>query len=240
MEKLSFRVAEFEGPLDLMLHLLSNHKLNIQDIEIFSLFAQYMDYIKSLKERNLEVASEFLEMASRLIYIKTVSLLPRYEEETERAKRELIGQLLEYQACKEAAAMLSQRAQGFEVFVRESIEIEMDPTYTLTHRPVELLAAYSDAVGKGKRRLPPESGVFSPLVAKPLVSVNSRILHLLRRLYKGTQLKLRQVFWDCGEDRSTLVATFLAVLELMKAKRITLEGDDEEDIIFHKENRRKA
>ncbi len=239
MEKLSFRVAEFEGPLDLLLHLLSNHKLNIQDIEIFSLFEQYMDYIRSLKERNLEVTSEFLEMASRLIYIKTVSLLPRYEEETEKAKRELIGQLLEYQACKEAAAMLAGRATGFEVFVRVSMEIEMDPTYTLTHRPVELLAAYGDAVGKGKRRLPPESHVFTPLVARPVVSVNGRIMHILRRLYHGAQLKLGKLFAESAGDRSLVVATFLAVLELIKAKRISVEGS-EDNIRFHGENRRKT
>ena len=80
-KKLSFRVGdEYEGPLDLLLALIAKHRMNILDIEISSLLGQYMAYIRDRQERNLEVASEFLEMASRLVYIKTVSLLPKYEE----------------------------------------------------------------------------------------------------------------------------------------------------------------
>ena len=118
-QQLSFRVTdEYEGPLDLILALISKHKLNIWDIEISSLLEQYMDYIRRRQEQDLEVASEFLEMASRLVYIKTVSLLPRREEEQEKAKAELVGQLLEYQACKAAAALLGERAgTGFGTFV---------------------------------------------------------------------------------------------------------------------------
>lgn len=100
-QQLSFRVTdEYEGPLDLILALISKHKLNIWDIEISSLLEQYMDYIRRRQEQDLEVASEFLEMASRLVYIKTVSLLPKYEDEEEKAKAELVGQLLEYQALQ--------------------------------------------------------------------------------------------------------------------------------------------
>ena len=77
MEKLFFKIHEFEGPMDLILHLLSRHQLNICDIEIAALLDQYMAWLRSMEEQNLEVSSEFLEMASRLVYIKTVSLLPQ-------------------------------------------------------------------------------------------------------------------------------------------------------------------
>ncbi len=108
--QLSFRVSdEYEGPLDLILALITKHQVNIWDIEITSLLEQYMAYIRARQEQDLEVASEFLEMASRLVYIKTVSLLPKYEDEEEKAKAELVGQLLEYQACKAAAALLGER-----------------------------------------------------------------------------------------------------------------------------------
>ena len=91
-QQLSFRVSEeYEGPLDLILALISKHKLNIWEIEISSLLEQYMAYIRARQEQDLEVASEFLEMASRLVYIKTVSLLPKYEEEKEKAKAELVS-----------------------------------------------------------------------------------------------------------------------------------------------------
>ena len=91
--QLSFRVSdEYEGPLDLILALITKHQVNIWDIEITSLLEQYMAYIRARQEQDLEVASEFLEMASRLVYIKTVSLLPKYEDEEEKAKAELVGQ----------------------------------------------------------------------------------------------------------------------------------------------------
>ena len=108
MEKLTFKVNEYEGPLDLILALLSKHQIGIYDINISDLLEQYMAYIRTLRENQMEIASEFLEMASRLVYIKTASLLPRYEKE-EDPRAELVGQLLEYQSCKQAAALLRLR-----------------------------------------------------------------------------------------------------------------------------------
>ncbi len=222
-KRLSFKVNEYEGPLDLILHLISKHQMNIVDINISDLLEQYMDYIHSLEEADMEIASEFLEMASRLVYIKTVSLLPRREEEPD-PKAELTGQLLEYQACKQAAALLGERNQGHALFVRQPMDIETDNTYTRRHAASELTRAYWEAVGKGRRKLPPQSEVFTPLVAKPFVSVASRIFHILRRLYKRSTLPVEELY-DSG-GRSEMVATFMAVLELLKAKRIHLENDD--------------
>ncbi|MCI9510508.1 MAG: segregation/condensation protein A [Angelakisella sp.] len=231
-QQLSFRVSEeYEGPLDLILALISKHKLNIWEIEISSLLEQYMAYIRARQEQDLEVASEFLEMASRLVYIKTVSLLPKYEEEKEKAKAELVGQLLEYQACKAAAALLGDRAgDGFGTFIREPEDIPMDRTYQLQHPPSLLAKSYWEAMGRGKRRLPPQSEVFSPLVAAPVVSVSSRILHILRRLYKQAAINLPGLFLQ-SRSRSEAVATFMAVLELMKARRIRL-ADGDSTILF--------
>lgn len=238
--QLSFRVSdEYEGPLDLILALISKHQLNIWDIEITSLLEQYMAYIRERQEQDLTVASEFLEMASRLVYIKTVSLLPKYEDEKEKAKAELVGQLLEYQACKAAAALLGDRAgDGFGSFARQPEDIPMDRTYQLHHPPSLLAQSYWEAMGRGRRRLPPQSEVFSPLVAAPVVSVNSRILHILRRLYKKATMSLSGLFRQ-SRSRSEAVATFMAVLELMKAKRIRL-ADGDETILFLGRNRKEA
>ena len=90
METLSYKIESFEGPMDLLLHLISKHKVRIEDVPIMDLINQYLDYMKKLKEENLEVASEFLEMAARLVYIKTVSLLPVHEE-ADRLAEELRG-----------------------------------------------------------------------------------------------------------------------------------------------------
>ena len=152
MDKLSFKVNEYEGPLDLILALISQHQLNIYDINISSLLEQYMDYIHSMQEMNLEVTSEFLEMASRLVYIKTASLLPRHEEEAD-PREELVGQLLEYQSCKRAAELLRLRDEGFGIFSRAPSPIEADLTYRRRHNVDELAECYWTAVGRGKRRL---------------------------------------------------------------------------------------
>ena len=223
--RLSFKVNEYEGPLDLILHLISKHQMDICDINISDLLEQYMVYIRTMEEQDMEIASEFLEMASRLVYIKTVSLLPRREEEPD-PKAELTGQLLEYQACKQAAALLGERNQGHALFVRDPMPIEADNTYTRRHAPSELAKAYWEAVGKGRRKLPPQSEVFTPLVAKPFVSVTSRIFHILRRLYKRSTLPMEELF-EQSKGRSEMVATFMAVLELLKAKRIRMENEDQ-------------
>ncbi len=225
--QLSFRVTdEYEGPLDLILALIAKHQLNIWDIEISSLLEQYMAYIHARQQQDLEVASEFLEMASRLVYIKTVSLLPRREEEQEKAKAELVGQLLEYQACKAAAALLGDRGEdGFGTFPHPQEEIPVDTTYRLTHPAALLAKSYWEALGRGKRRLPPQPAVFTPLVAAPVVSVGSRIIHILRLLYQTATISLSGLF-SRSRSRSEAVATFMAVLELMKAKRIRLVQED--------------
>ena len=106
-ESISFKLEVFEGPLDLLLSLIAKHKLNICDIEISKLLEQYLIYIDQAHEQNLELAGEFLEMAARLIYIKTAFLLPQ-PEEAEQMKRELEGALIEYSLCKIAAQKLAE------------------------------------------------------------------------------------------------------------------------------------
>ena len=100
VEQLSYKLPDFEGPLDLLLHLIAKNKLQISEVRISSLLDQYLEQIEQMQAANLDVASEFLEMASRLVYIKTVYLLPKHEE-AEALEKELVGQLLEYQICKE-------------------------------------------------------------------------------------------------------------------------------------------
>ena len=103
MNSYSYRLDSFEGPLDLLLYLISKHKLNINDIKISLLLEQYLEYIEGVEEQDFEYAGEFLEMAARLILIKTLSLLPKHDEAQE-LKQELQGRLIEYSLCKKAAS----------------------------------------------------------------------------------------------------------------------------------------
>ena len=222
---ISFKLEVFEGPLDLLLHLISKNKLNIYDISICELLEQYMEQIHAWQEQNMEIASEFLEMASRLVYIKSASLLPK-PEEAEQLKDQLAGELLEYQTCRRLAAMLSERTEGFDRMVRESMKVEPDQTYLLTHEPPMLAHYYLAAVGRGLRRLPPPETHFTPLVKKTVISVSSRIVYVLRHLFGGKKMKLTSLF-SRSNGRSEAVATFLAVLELIRERRVYVNDTDE-------------
>ncbi len=226
MEQISYKLEVFEGPMDLLLHLISKHKLNIYDIPIITLVEQYIDYVKRMQEEDMYVASEFLEMAARLVYIKTVSLLPVYEE-AEELKKELTGELLEYRDCRLMAEKLSRQTDGFNHFVREPIQIDVDPTYTRLHEPAELLRAYLNVVGKKMRKLPPPIEAFKGIVAAKIVSVESKIKSIYHKLKrKGNKQNFKSLFSD-AESRSDMIATFLAVLELAKTKKLYLDGEGE-------------
>lgn len=227
MEKLCYKLETFEGPLDLLLLLVRKNKMNILDIRIAELVDQYMEQITAMQERDMEVSSEFLEMAARLVYLKTVSLLPKTEE-AERLSRELSGQLLEYEECRRIASLLGEKIT-FDSFPREQAKIEFDTAYRGHIKPEILLDAYHGAVGRGRRLLPPKPEAFSGIVSHRIVSVTSRIIRLLRGLRKVGTAKYVDLYRGCRE-RSELVATFLAVLELVRGKRIRVEGEDDSTV----------
>ncbi|MBW7573987.1 segregation and condensation protein A [Caproiciproducens faecalis] len=221
MEKLSYRFPVFEGPLDLLLYLIAKNKLNICEIPIAELLDQYTEHIQAMKEQDMDIASDFLEMAARLVYMKTVYLLPKHEEADE-LRRELSGQLLEYQECKRVAQILAEHF-SFNAFIREPAEIQVDPTYRRSHTPAEIFNAYRNAVGRGKRMMPPPPEAFSHIVTHKTVTVSSRIIYVLRRLWQTDGIRYEDLFEE-KKDKSDLVATFLAVLELVKGKRVRVEG----------------
>ena len=225
--KISYKLAEFEGPMDLLLHLITKHKLDIYDIPILQLVEQYTSYVREMQEENMEVASEFLAMAARLVYIKTVSLLPVYEEADE-LKKELRDELLEYRDCKILAGKLATMTDGFNYTVREVTEsVSPDNTYKRLHEPEELLSAYSLAAGKKLRRLPPPIDSFKTIVTKKIVSVGSKIESIVTTLKKKRKRKLYDIYKE-AKSRSDLIAAFLAVLELAKNKTIFVSGEGED------------
>ena len=227
--QLQYKLDVFEGPLDLLLSLIAKNKIDIYDISISELLDQYMEQIGRMRENQMDIASEFLTMASRLVYIKSVMLLPKYEEEAEELKKELTGQLLEYAVCREIAAKLGI-IYDFDTFCKDASPVEFDLTYNRLHPSSDIVKGYISAVGRGKRRLPPSEQAFSGIVAHKIVSVNSKIIHLMRRLRHGKRLTYSEIFEVC-EGKSDLVATFLATLELVKGKRIRIEGDGENAVV---------
>lgn len=229
---IQFKLKDFEGPLDLLLHLIAKHKMNIHDIPILLLVEQYLDYISDMAEQDMEVAGEFLEMAARLIYIKTVSLLPK-QEEAQTLKKELEGRLIEYSLCKLAAENMKGIYLGDAYTVRKPMKIEADCTYNRQHDPSELIAAYKGMeVKKEKKPAELKPSAFSKLVSKKFVSVTSKIIIVLKKLYRDGRCTMEGLFSELT-DRSERVATFLAVLELTKSGRILL-NDDNTEMAFNK------
>ncbi|MBO5576434.1 MAG: segregation/condensation protein A [Ruminococcus sp.] len=231
-----FKLDMFEGPLDLLLHLISKHKLNIHDIEISLLLEQYLEYMHQLDHEDLEDAAEFLEMAARLIYIKTVSLLPQ-DEEAQELKKELEGRLIEYSQCKLLAAKLAEKYAGGEIFVRKPEPVPVDKTYTREHDAQILLEAYLGLSEKARNEKPINAKIFSPIVSYKVVSVGSKIVYILKKLYTVGVCDLSHIY-DGMTSKSEKVATFLAILELTKSGRIRL-NDDNTQIEFSERSKRR-
>ena len=236
LPQFNYKLPCYEGPLDLLLNLIAKNKINIYDIQISELLEQYMEQIKLMQENQMDVASEFLTMASRLVYIKSAMLLPKYEDEAEELKKELTGQLLEYQVCREMAEKMS-RIYDFDTFFKSPSPVEFDLTYTRSHDPQDIVKGYIDAVGRGKRKLPPPESAFSGIVQKPVISVSSKIITVMRRLWHGKRVRYNELFTAVNQ-RSELVATFLAVLELVKGKRVRIDGSGENAEVYMLDERK--
>lgn len=228
MQKLSFHLPVFDGPMDLLLHLIAKHKLNIHDIEISVLLEQYLLYIQQCAEQDYELAGEFLEMAAKLIWMKTAALLPR-PEEAEAVKKELEGALIEYSLCKLAAANLRECYLGDVLFTRQPIALPVDMTYRREHKPTLLVEIYTQM---GVKKLPQgESG--KRLDAKihevvqiqhQVTSVYSKVVYILRQFFQQETVLIAPLFADL-KTRTDRVAAFLAVLELTKSGRILISAD---------------
>lgn len=221
METLTFHIEDFEGPLDLLLHLVGKNKMNLYDINIMELIEQYTAAIATMQQDRMEVSSEFIDMAAHLVQMKSALLLPR-SPEAERMKAELTGRLIEYSVCKQVAAALGNRARDLYTAVRAPMPLEGPAEYSRAQDPDKLVQAWFNLMGRSLRRKKPQQERFEPLVTAPFVSVASRVAHVLRGLLKGSLHKMGQLF-STRESRSTNVATFLALLELIRAGRIKVD-----------------
>lgn len=228
---LSYKVEldNFQGPLDLLLFLIKKSELDIYDIPIAIITKQYLEYIKVLKVLNLEIAGDFLVMASTLIQIKSSMLLPSRlednpDDEVEDPRAELIRRLVEYSRYKEAALQLNeQKLLGRELFARSNVSEELH-SEDLPAEPLELdLFVLIDAFRTILAKAPKES--FHEVCAES-ISIAERINEILSLLQEREYIAFAELF-ENGRDRDYIVATFLAVLELCKLKLIRVRQQEE-------------
>ena len=219
-EELTFHLEDFDGPLELLLALVAKHKMDLHNIPILELIDQYTRTVEQA-DPDPETASAFIEMAAHLVEMKSYLLLPR-SEEGERMKQEFTGRLIEYDQCRRMAAQLREKAEAAPVFVRAPLQMEWDNTYDLFHSPQMLADCWQALSGRTPLgRKEPTQQQFEPLVSAPQVSVSSRVVYILRQLIAGGAQRMGQLF-SRRQSRGANVATFLALLELVRGGRVTL------------------
>ena len=210
-ETYNIKIPAFEGPFDLLLHLIKENKIDIYDIPIALITGQYLQYIEMMKELNLEIAGEFLVMAATLIYIKSRMLLPPDEEipseGQEDPRRELVQRLLEYQTFKEAALGLKKREDDWmKVFCKEPVsDGEEISLFDISF--FDLLDAFKRLLDKA----PPD--VVS--ITKETLTVKDRMSVIMEMLEGKEVIRFEEIFKE-GITRIQLIVTFIALLELIK------------------------
>lgn len=231
-DSLTFRLEIFEGPLDLLLGLIAKNKVSIYDIPIALILDQYLEYIHQMDLFNMEVASEFIVMAAQLMVIKSRLLLPKVSEDEEDPRQELVDLLLEYKRAKQAAEILHELeftyAGRFEK-PPSVLEDEPEREYSLTHDLDVLTRAYRRVYERNLELLEAQknAGKLDNLIKTTRhISVNEKILHIMKKLAKCGNCRFAGLF-EQAESRNEIVATFMAVLELIKGKRIKVEDLNE-------------
>lgn len=225
---MEFHLENFDGPLDLLLHLIAKNKVSIYDIPIAEILDQYMEVLHTAEAMDLDVAGDFVAMAAQLVYIKSKMLLPRHEEEEEEDPRAgLVEMLLEYQRLKQASEFFREKGElGRDIFVKQPENLGEAPK-EYRQSVNDLIRAANNMLRRAQRRVPPPASAFSGIVGREPVPVETRITAILRRFVHQIRLPFKRLFED-AKSRSEIMATFLAVLELSKTRRIRLEGDGEE------------
>jgi len=229
------KIQVFEGPLDLLLHLIEKNKLNIYDIPIVEITDQYVSYVEQMEEENLDIVSEFLIMAATLIEIKSRMLLPKEEkEEEEDPREELVRRLLEYKIYKYAAGELSKmRVSAEHIFYgdpqmpKEVLDYEepIEPEKVIGDLTLSRLnEIFHEVMKKRQDKVDPIRSTFGK-IKKEEVRVEEKIASIRKQLIGLKNINFRTLL-EIQPTKTQLVVTFLAVLELMKMGIIEVKQED--------------
>ena len=224
IEQVTYRLDQFEGPLDLLLSLITKNKVSITDIPIALICDQYMEYIEEAQRMDLEIASEFIVMASELMLIKSRMILPHEEGTENDPRREIADALLLYQQAKIAAKELRPLYEEYSGrYVKDTDDVPPEKGLPLDLDPALLIKALNSVMRKiriaNSERTPKD--LVNPLIKHKIVSVEEKIEEICALLEDREEASLFFLLKD-AESRSELVARFMGVLELIKIKRIMI------------------
>lgn len=227
MAEITYHLEVFDGPLDLLLHLISKNKLNIYDIPIVEILDQYNEALAEMKERDLAITCDFVAMSAHLLYIKSKMLLPKYDDidDEEDPRARLVEMLIEYQRIKEVSETLNSRAEkGLDMYTKMPEQITPDKAYKYSHDRIDLRLAILNMLERAETKIPPKVVNFVGIVGREVYSVGKKVSYILNRLLSSKKTSFIDLF-DSVKTRSEVVATFLAVLELCKTNRINISDD---------------
>lgn len=227
METVTYRLDQFEGPLDLLLTLIHKNKVNIEDIPISLICDQYMQYIAEAQKMDMDIASEFIVMASDLMLIKSKLLLPRADEDEEDPRKVLSDALIRYQQAKAASEKMQPLYALYSLrMVKDTDEISVDRSFVADqdvealYRAMRRIADFNDALDDAKKN------AFTPMIARPIVPVEHKIVQIISRLSSHRYQTLEDFVSD-SVSLPDMIAIFMGVLELVKTKRILLVENEE-------------
>lgn len=228
---LTFKLDSFEGPLDLLLQLVSANRVDIMDIPVALILEQYLAVLDHILEENLENACDFVAMAARLVYIKTRLLLPKPEKDEEDPRAALTQSLIEYQRVKNAAPFLSRRVQaGRDSFTKAPEPLRAAAVH-YHHALADLCRAARNVLERARRKMPPSVAAFDGIVGFEPAPVEEKIARIMDTLSEQGSVSARSLYSQV-HSRSELVAVFLALLELMANRRVSVEDTPDGVIVF--------
>lgn len=230
-DKHTIKLTVFEGPLELLLHLLKKNKVSIYEIPIVSITQQYFEYMETCKEFDIEYSSEFIVMAAELLYIKSKMLLPKREDtEEEDPRADLAKRLAEYQKMKIVSEILKNKefSDYYSFYKQPEPMPKLPPDYSDQKFDVDKLwNAFLAVLDKKERKEPPPKSAFGGIVGREPVSVKSRADYIKSRLTRKKKVSFVSLFEDI-HSRPSIIATFLALLEMIKLEIIQTIQDGED------------
>lgn len=234
----SIKIDNFEGPFDLLLHLIKKNKMDIYNIKVLEITNQYLEYVENLKEFDLESASEFILIAATLLEIKSKMLLPSYKEDEEESeilsKEDLINKLVQYKRFKKAAGFLKDRQEGFNYYTKKAEIIIGEPkediNFTANITMLDLYTIYNNLLNRYNEK----NNLNNTLVKEipiDMYKIEDKMVNIRNIIKRGKQIDFSNLLSSC-EYKIEAVVTFLALLELVKLKEVNVFQEDNFSKIF--------
>ncbi len=233
MQDLNYKLEQFEGPLDLLLNLIQKNKVDITDIPISLICEQYLDYIEQAERMDMELAGEFITMASQLMLIKSKLILPRAEKQEEDPREDLATSLARLARAKALADILRKRYAIYGGrMVKDTDEISPDRSLVSDQKPEKLVEAAKHIFAYKRSEKTDGITKITPIIKRPIVPVEEKIVGIISHFKRRPKASLHDIL-DDAKTRPELIAIFIGVLELIKQGQIVIIESPEEFTSLH-------